>query len=115
MKMHWMQISGVDRYAAKRRAKELGLSLSGYIRSLVEKDLDAGPSGEPVSRQPECSRCDSTGWVCEAHPERPWDGKGACGCGAPGDPCPECNELAGETPRQPAGMRIDIAKDGWRH
>jgi hypothetical protein len=21
-----------------------------------------------------CSRCDSTGWVCEDHDDRPWDG-----------------------------------------
>ena len=29
---------------------------------------------------PECSRCDSIGWVCENHSERTWDGETACGC-----------------------------------
>jgi hypothetical protein len=45
-----------------------------------------------------CRRCDGGGWVCENHPDRPWDGTSsradACGCGA-GDPCPDC---------QPAGQ-----------
>lgn len=45
-----------------------------------------------------CQRCDSTGWVCEAHPDRPWGGLSkradACDC-HPGDECPVCNrELA---------------------
>jgi hypothetical protein len=31
-----------------------------------------------------CARCDGTRWVREAHPERPWEGQCACGCGAAG-------------------------------
>src|ERR1700676_2765346 len=31
-----------------------------------------------------CSRCEDTGWVCEAHPDRPWEGEHACTCGAAG-------------------------------
>jgi hypothetical protein len=39
-----------------------------------------------------CKRCDGCRWVCEAHPDRPWEGPNACGCGAPGAPCPACNK-----------------------
>lgn len=36
-----------------------------------------------------CANCDNQGWVCENHPEVPWnDGEGCCG-GA-GMPC-KCN------------------------
>ena len=46
-----------------------------------------------------CPRCDGTGWVCENHHNRPWDGASeradACGCGA-GDPCPDCQPAAGQ-------------------
>jgi hypothetical protein len=38
-----------------------------------------------------CARCDGTCWVCENHPDRPWDGPTACGCGGAGEPCPDCN------------------------
>lgn len=37
-----------------------------------------------------CPVCMGTLWVCEDHPELPWDGEGACGCGAAGAPC-VCN------------------------
>ncbi|HEY1709598.1 MAG TPA: hypothetical protein VGG10_15125 [Rhizomicrobium sp.] len=39
-----------------------------------------------------CTRCASTEWVCENHPEKPWTKEG-CTCGA-GAPCPDCNPLA---------------------
>ncbi|WP_156526917.1 hypothetical protein [Bradyrhizobium sp.] len=52
-----------------------------------------------------CPRCDGTHWVCESHPERPWDGPNACGCGAAGDPCPDCNDAApGDMPLLPKGL-----------
>ena len=35
-----------------------------------------------------CIRCLD---ICEAHDDRPWNGEEACGCGAPGMPCPSCN------------------------
>ena len=38
-----------------------------------------------------CDNCDSTGWVCESHPRRPWEGPRACDCGGAGVPCPVCN------------------------
>jgi hypothetical protein len=31
-----------------------------------------------------CSRCEDCGWVCENHPDRPWDGEHACTCGGAG-------------------------------
>jgi hypothetical protein len=36
-----------------------------------------------------CARCCNTGWVCEAHDDRPWDGPR--GCGGAGMPCPRAN------------------------
>jgi hypothetical protein len=59
-----------------------------------------------ADRTPNCFRCDDCGWVCEAHPERPWQGPLACECGAPGAPCPDCNSSHDisegiETPRLP--------------
>src|SRR5262245_52198832 len=52
-----------------------------------------------------CFRCCNTGWVCEAHDNRPWDGPHACGCGAAGAPCPSCNVSDPDNPpRLPAGL-----------
>ena len=34
-----------------------------------------------------CRLCEDYGWVCEEHPERPWEGPHACICGAAGAPC----------------------------
>ncbi|SHH62922.1 hypothetical protein SAMN05443248_5464 [Bradyrhizobium erythrophlei] len=63
-----------------------------------------------------CSRCEDCGWVCENHPERPWEGEHACTCGGAGMPCPRCNEPQGnETPRLPAGFKTEFDKKGWRH
>jgi hypothetical protein len=63
-----------------------------------------------------CMRCEDTGWVCEAHQDRSWDGPHPCGCGAAGAPCPACNAPErDEPPRLPDGFRTDFDKDGWRH
>ncbi len=35
-------------------------------------------------------------WVCKEHPDRPWSGVDACGCGSSGVPCPACNPLAAD-------------------
>lgn len=48
--------------------------------------------------EPECHSCLDTGYVCEDHPDRPWEGvtgpnPAACGCGW-GMPCPACCEPA---------------------
>lgn len=46
-----------------------------------------------------CKDCRDTGWVCEAHPTRPWTGTHGCGCGAAGMPCPRCSpQLAWDKP-----------------
>jgi hypothetical protein len=56
----------------------------------------------------------NSGWVCESHPERPWQRRHACAAGAP---CPICNVPAdGASRRLPEeGIRIEVDKDGWRH
>jgi hypothetical protein len=52
-----------------------------------------------------CTRCDNTHWVCENHPDRPWEGPKACGCGGAGEPCPDCNKAApDEMPVLPKGF-----------
>jgi hypothetical protein len=35
---------------------------------------------------PNCPICRGIGWVCENHPEKPWDSELGCVCGA-GAPC----------------------------
>jgi hypothetical protein len=59
-----------------------------------------------------CARCQDTFWVCERHDDRPWDGEKACGCGAPGMPCPSCNVSNPDNPpRLPAGFQHDESLD----
>jgi hypothetical protein len=51
MKMHRVQISNLDPMLttkAKEKAEQLGLSLSGYVRSLIVADLDRDT---PASRR----------------------------------------------------------------
>lgn len=57
--------------------------------------------GEP------CPTCDGERWVCEAHPDRPWnDTERGCTCG-PGTPCPVCNPCDEHTPPElPPGTVI---------
>jgi hypothetical protein len=55
-----------------------------------------------------CARCDNRRWVCENHTDRPWLGKGACGCGGVGAPCPACNAAYVATvPDMPDGFQAD--------
>lgn len=35
-----------------------------------------------------CPSCKGIGWVCERHPDRPFDGSGGCTCGGGEIPCP---------------------------
>jgi len=58
-----------------------------------------------------CMVCEDVGWVCENHPDQPWDGPDACTCGGAGAPCHACNRpAAGDIPRMPRGFRIAVGK-----
>jgi hypothetical protein len=63
-----------------------------------------------------CALCNDAGWVCERHPDQPWEGsKRGCTCGAPGAPCPTCNAANDRSaPRMPAGFKTEVDKDGSR-
>lgn len=42
--------------------------------------------------RPRCANCDGYGWVCENHPDVPWEGVAGYGCECgPGMPC-SCND-----------------------
>jgi len=61
-----------------------------FARSIIPPmdDPSVPPAGNDTQPRPACPRCDSTGWVCEAHPDQPWENSPmACGCGATGEPC----------------------------
>jgi hypothetical protein len=59
-------------------------------------------------RKVKCARCRDIGWVCETHDDRPWDDEHACGCGAAGMPCSDCNPSDRDhPPRPPAGFVLD--------
>jgi len=59
---------------------------------------------------PTCTTGKDSGWVCERHSERRWDGDDA------GMPCERCNPSDLDIPlRPPAGMLIEFNKKGWRH
>jgi len=64
-----------------------------------------------------CTKCDGCFWVCESHPDRPWDGNKACGCGGAGEPCPQCNPSDRQhAPKHLPGFRMVCDREnGWRH
>jgi hypothetical protein len=63
-----------------------------------------------------CTLYEDCGWICEAHPDRPWHGEDACDCGPPGMPCAWCNRASeGQAPRMPEGLKTEFDKDGWRN
>ncbi len=39
-----------------------------------------------------CANCNGEGWVCENHPEIPWNGGYQTCCGGAGMPC-ACNKV----------------------
>jgi len=55
-----------------------------------------------------CARCDNGRFVCESHPDRPFFGVRACGCGAAGDPCPACNPSEVTVPEMPDDFQEDL-------
>ena len=62
-----------------------------------------------------CEICDGDGWVCENHPNLPWedaDSPRACDCGGAGSPCHNCNT---ERPPRMNGTVIFDIEHGWRH
>ena len=61
-----------------------------------------------------CAVCEDCGWVCETHPDRPFQGEHACTCGDAGEPCPRCNDDDTE-PRAPTGFKAELGKKDWRH
>jgi hypothetical protein len=66
-----------------------------------------------------CPYCDGSGWVCEDHRTRPWEGchlPRSCKCGGAGAPCVLCNESTGpeDRPALPPGFRVDIDDKGPR-
>ena len=44
-----------------------------------------------------CGNCDNTGWVCENHGDKPWEGESTrldvCDCGGAGAPCEVCRQV----------------------
>jgi hypothetical protein len=56
-----------------------------------------------------CALCLGLGWVCENHPDRPWDDERGCTCGA-GMPC-KCN-MAGEPGVDVPDISQVISEDG---
>lgn len=80
--------------------------LGQILDHLHGKQIEEEPPGALMTA---CKTCDDVGWVCEAHPDLPWDGPRACPCGAAGAPCPHCNVPdAGETPRMPPGFIAEV-------
>jgi hypothetical protein len=68
----------------------------------------------------ECAMCKGNRWVCEDHPEKPWDGASdapeACHCGGAGAPCPACNPCDREhLPEMPEGYRSLIVSQDWKN
>jgi hypothetical protein len=86
-------------------------------RSYVHRGhIYAAHAADGIRRQMRCLLCEDCGWVCEAHPDRPWEGEHACRCGGAGAPCPHCNASEdGTAPRMPKGFKTEFDKKGWRH
>jgi len=59
-----------------------------------------------------CALCEDCGWVCEDHPDAPWDGIHACICGAAGMPCPQCNPSDLGHPPRPPRISSSIRRGG---
>jgi hypothetical protein len=54
-----------------------------------------------------CPVCEDTGWVCENHPDQPWQGPHGCTCGSAGAPCACNRSMRAEPPRLPKGFEPD--------
>lgn len=61
-----------------------------------------------------CPTCKGERWVCEDHPDVPWNGDQEC-CRGAGMPCPACNASndRSKPPAMPPGfVTIHSASDG---
>jgi hypothetical protein len=58
-----------------------------------------------------CMVCGGCRWVCENHPDRPWEGERACDCGGAGMPCPACNSSEVTVPEMPDDFVEDVSID----
>jgi hypothetical protein len=56
-----------------------------------------------------CAVCDDGRFVCENHPDRPWEGERACDCGGAGMPCPACNPSEVTLPEMPDDFQKDLS------
>lgn len=63
----------------------------------------------------QCCNCHDQGWVCESHPNIPWDDGDASCCGGAGMPCKVCNDCDEDTaPRMPKGTKTTWSiLTGW--
>ena len=76
--------------------------------SLIPNTALAWSADTSMPNVPTCIVCEDTGWVCENHPDQPWEGPHARACGGAGAPCPRCNAAtADEPPRLPKGFEPD--------
>jgi hypothetical protein len=68
-----------------------------------------------AARTPRHCVCADTGWVCEVHPDKPWNGPNACDCGGAGMPCLACNPCGGpDEPPNMARAGFKVKLDGSR-
>lgn len=90
---------GFDSFMGKAiDQKDARLAGKHYCARHKPKEAEKVKSIEEMkAAKANCTRCAGTGWVCGEHRDKPWSGlleTSACGCNAPGDPCPDCNGLA---------------------
>jgi hypothetical protein len=64
---------------------------SHRLEHTVMPHITAAHAADGIRRRMKCSLCEDCGWVCESHPDRPWEGEHACTCSGAGEPCPRCN------------------------
>lgn len=88
-------------------------------RSFEQAVADLHQAESPVERRvANCPICQGIGWVCESHPDKPWDRDlpNGCECNA-GMPCRACNPCGGpdDPPRPPEGTQVTFDKEGYRH
>lgn len=78
---------------------------SGFVKRQSAPDAkSADTEAEPSAV---CPTCKGEMWVCENHPDVPWDGGDQNCCGGAGAPCPRCNPCDENTPpKMPPGTTI---------